>query len=141
MSAVATLYSVKVGKPTTKFAGATCAFVAVGMTVNNDPSPLIVTISLVDAGYMYKSNKSDAHKLSGVGGAAYWTWGSSPGTDAPQVFALKGKIDCEVSTNETVDLTTLPYTTSGGNPVVTTAAAADFAAKLGAICSDVFKGK
>ncbi len=46
-----------------------------------------------------------------------------------------------VTTNGEVDHTTLPYTISGGNPVVTNAAAAAFAEKMGAVCADVFKGK
>jgi hypothetical protein len=142
-SAVAALYSVQVGKPATGFSGTTCDFVPVGMSVNNDDSsPLFVTISLNDYGSLYGTFTKDFdHKLSGIGDKAYWDWGQEQGADAPQVNAEKGKIDCMVSLNGSVDHTTLSYTESGGNPVVTNAAGEAFAKKLGAICADVFKGK
>jgi hypothetical protein len=141
MSAVDPLYTVKVGKPTTGFLGSTCDFVQVGKSANDDSaSPLFVEIAINDYGQMYGTFNKDDHKLSGIGDKAYWD-SQAPGMDAPQVIAEKGNIACTVTTNGEVDQTTLPYTVSGGNPVVTNAAAAKFAAKMGVICSDVFKGK
>jgi hypothetical protein len=121
----------------------TCHFVPVGMSVNNnDSSPLFVTVNLADYGSMYGTfNKQFDHKLSGIGDKAYWDWGHEQGADSPQVNAEKGKIDCMVTLNGNVDHTTLSYTESGGNPVVTTASGEVFAKKLGVICADVFKGK
>jgi hypothetical protein len=140
-SAVAPLYSVKVGRPMTGFGGSTCDFVPVGMAVNDDDaSPLFVEIGVSDYGSIYGEFNKDDHKLSGIGAKAYWD-SQAPGMDAPEVVSEKGKIDCKVTTNGEVDHTTLPYTISGGNPVVTNAAAAKFAAKMGVVCSDVFKGK
>jgi len=140
-SAVAPLYSVKVGPPKTGFLGSTCDFVPVGMSVNDDDaSPLFVEISVNDYGQMYGTFNKDDHKLSGIGNKAYWD-SQAPGMDAPQVVAEKGKIDCMVTTNGEVDHTTLPYTLSGGNPVITNAAAAAFAEKMGVLCADVFEGK
>jgi hypothetical protein len=140
-SAVAPLYSVKVGRPKTGFLGSTCDFVPVGMSVNDgDASPLFVEISVNDYGSMYGTFNKDDHKLSGIGTKAYWD-SQAPGMDAPQVVAEKGKIDCMVTTNGEVDHTTLSYTISGGNPVVTNAAATKFAEKMGVVCADVFKGK
>jgi hypothetical protein len=140
-SAVTPLYSVKVGPPKTGFLGSTCDFVPVGMSVNDDQaSPLFVEISVNDYGQMYGTFNKDDHKLSGIGDKSYWD-SQAPGMDAPQVVAEKGRIDCMVTTNGEVDHTTLPYTLSGGNPVITNAAAAAFAQKMGVLCSDVFKGK
>ena len=111
------------------------------MSVNDDDaSPLFVEISVNDYGQMYGTFNKDDHKLSGIGNKAYWD-SQAPGMDAPQVVAEKGKIDCMVTTNGEVDHTTLPYTLSGGNPVITNAAAAAFAEKMGVVCADVFKGK
>ena len=111
------------------------------MSVNDDDaSPLFVEISVNDYGQMYGTFNKDDHKLSGIGNKAYWD-SQAPGMDTPQVVAEKGKIDCMVTTNGEVDHTTLPYTLSGGNPVITNAAAAAFAEKMGAVCADVFKGK
>jgi hypothetical protein len=140
-SAVAPLYSVKVGPPKTGFLGSTCDFTPVGMSVDSDDaSPLFVEISVNDYGSMYGTFNKDDHKLSGIGSKAYWD-SQAPGMDAPQVVAEKGMIDCMVTTNGEVDHTTLPYTISGGNPVVTNAAAAKFALKMGVVCAYVFKGK
>jgi hypothetical protein len=143
MSAVAPLYSVKVGAPKTGYQGSTCDFVPVGLSVSDDDSsPLFVEISINDYGAMYGTFvKKFDHKLSGVGSKAYWDWGPEPEADAPQVVAEKGNVDCTATTNGAVDHTTLAYTIAGGNPVVTTSAGAAFAAKLGVVCSDVFKGK
>jgi hypothetical protein len=140
-AAVAPLYSVKVGPPKTGFEGSTCDFVPVGMSVNDDQaSPLFVEIGVNDYGSIYGTFNKDDHKLSGIGDKSYWD-SQAPGMDAPQFVAEKGKVDCLVTTNGEVDHTTLPYTISGGNPVVTKAAAAKFAEKMGVICTDVFKGK
>jgi hypothetical protein len=140
-AAVAPLYSVKVGPPKTGFNGSTCYFVPVGMSVNDDQaSPLFVEIGVNDYGSIYGQLNKDDHKLSGIGDKSYWD-SQAPGMDAPQFVAEKGKVDCEVTTNGEVDHTTLPYTISGGNPVVTSAAAAAFAEKMGAVCAAVFKGK
>jgi hypothetical protein len=131
-SAVAPLYSVKVGPPKTGYLGSTCYFVPVGMSVNDDDaSPLFVEIGVNDYGSLYGTFNKDDHKLSGIGDKSYWD-SQAPG---------KGKIECLVTTNGEVDHTTLPYTISGGNPVVTNAAAAKFALKMGKVCADVFKGK
>ncbi len=140
-AAVAPLYLVQVGQPKTGYQGSTCDFVPVGMSVQDDnASPLFVEIGVNDYGTIYGTFNKDDHKLSGIGQKAYWD-SQAPGMDAPQVVAEKGKIDCMVTTNGEVDHTTLSYTISGGNPVVTNAAAAKFAAKMGVVCSDVFKGK
>lgn len=140
-SAVAPLYSVKVGKPIVGTGGATCDFVPVGMSVSDDSSsPLFILVGVNDFGSVYGNFTEGDHKLSGVGDKAYWN-SQAPGMDAPEVFAEKGKIDCSATTNGELQNTTLPHTISGGNPVVTNAAASKFAAKVGVICSDVFKGK
>ena len=141
-SAVAPLYSVKVGPPKTGYLGSTCDFVPVGMSVNDDDSsPLFVVINVDDYGQTYGTfDKHADHKLAGVGDKAYW-FERVPGTNAPQVNAEKGKVGCSVSTNGEVDHTTLQYTISGGNPVVTNAAATKFAKQMGVVCADVFKGK
>jgi hypothetical protein len=140
-SAVAPLYSVKVGPPKTGFLGSTCDFVPVGMSVkDDDASPLFVEIGVNDYGSLYGTFNKDDHKLSGIGDKSYWD-SQAPGMDAPQFVAEKGKIECLVTTNGEVDHTTLSYTISGGNPVVTNAAAAKFALKMGVVCADVFKGK
>jgi hypothetical protein len=141
-SAVAPLYSVKVGPPKTGFLGSTCDFVPVGMSVNDDDSSsLFVVINVDDYGQTYGTfDKHADHKLAGIGDKAYW-FERVPGTNAPQVNAEKGKVGCTVSTNGDVDHTTLQYTISGGNPVVTNAAATKFAEKMGVVCADVFKGK
>jgi hypothetical protein len=143
LSAVAPLYSVKVGAPSTGYLGSTCDFVPVGMSVkDDDASPLFVVISVNDYGSTYGTFvKKVDFKLSGVGSKAYWDWGPEPQADAPRVVAEKGNVGCTASTNGAVDHTTLAYTIAGGNPVVTNAAGAEFAAKLGVVCSDVFKGK
>ncbi len=142
VSAVAPLYTVAVGKPIAHYLGATCYFIPVGMSVqNDDSSPLFVVINVDDYGQTYGTfDKHVDHKLAGIGDKAYW-FERDPGTNAPQVNAEKGKIGCMVSTNGEVDHTTLAYTISGGNPVVANAAAAKFAAKMGVVCADVFKGK
>jgi hypothetical protein len=142
-SAVAPLYSIPVGKPMGKYLGATCYFAPIGLSVHDDDSsPVFVEISINDYGAMYGTfNKKFDYKLAGIGKKAYWDWGPEPEADAPQIIAEKGNIDCMVTTNGEVDHTTLVYTMSGGNPVVTNAAGAEFAAKLGVLCSDVFKGK
>jgi hypothetical protein len=140
-SAVAPLYSVKVGPPKSGYLGSTCDFVPVGMSVHDDQaSPLFVEVGVNDYGSIYGELNKDDHKLSGIGDKSYWD-SQAPGMDAPQFVAEKGKIDCMVTTNGEVDHTTLSYTISGGNPVVTNAAAAKFALKMGAVCADVFKGK
>jgi hypothetical protein len=140
-SAVAPLYSVAVGPPKTGFEGSTCDFVPVGMSVrDDDASPLFVEIGVNDYGSIYGELNKDDHKLSGIGDKSYWD-SQAPGMDAPQFIAEKGKIECLVTTNGEVDHTTLRYTISGGNPVVTNAAAAKFALKMGAVCAEVFKGK
>jgi hypothetical protein len=140
-SAVAPLYSVKVGPPKSGYLGSTCDFVPVGMSVHDDQaSPLFVEVGVNDYGSIYGELNKDDHKLSGIGDKSYWD-SQAPGMDAPQFVAEKGKIDCMVTTNGELDHTTLPYTISGGNPVVTNAAAAKFALKMGAVCADVFKGK
>jgi hypothetical protein len=142
VSAVAPLYSVKVGPPKGAYQGATCYFIPAGMSVqDDDSSPLFVVINIDDYGQTYGTfDKHVDHKLSGIGDKAYW-FERVPGTNAPQVNAEKGKVGCMASTNGEVDHTTLSYTISGGNPVVTNVAAAKFAAKLGVVCADVFKGK
>jgi hypothetical protein len=140
-AAVAPLYSVKVGSPKTGLGGSTCDFVPVGMSVHDDDSsPLFVVVGVNDYGSVYGEFQKGDHKLSGIGDKSYWD-SQAPGMDAPQFFAKKGNVDCSVSTNGEVDHTTLPYTISGGNPVVTNAAAAKFALKMGAVCAAVFKGK
>ena len=64
------------------------------------------------------------HKLSGIGDKSYWDSRAQEWTRR-RSMAEKGKIGCLVTTNGEVDHTTLPYTISGGNPVVTNAAAAN----------------
>ena len=106
---------------------------------DDDVSPLFVEVGVNDYGSIYGNLNSGDHKLSGIGAKASWD-SQAPGMDAPQVAAEKGKIDCSVTTNGERQNTTLPHTISGGNPVVTNAAAAKFAAKMGVVCSDIFKG-
>jgi hypothetical protein len=102
-SAVAPLYSVKVGPPKTGFEGSTCDFVPVGMSVSDDDaSPLFVEIGVNDYGSIYGELNKDDHKLSGIGDKSYWD-SQAPGMDAPQFVAEKGEIDCLVTTNGEVD--------------------------------------
>lgn len=76
--------------------------------------------------------------LPGVGDAAVWTAVSlTPGsyTAAPDVYAHKGAVTCEISGDgEHLTITKQPDVTSS----IKQADAASFAGKLGVLCNDVF---
>ena len=75
-----------------------------------------------------------ATPLPGVGDVAVWT---QVANNPPDLYAHKGRVTCEVKTNDTVVLN-LTYDPSVGDGGVTAASAAAYAVKLGALCTDVF---
>jgi hypothetical protein len=75
-----------------------------------------------------------ATPLPSVGDVAVWT---QVPNNPPDLYAHKGHVTCEVKTSDTqvLNLTYDPTVVDGG---VAAASAAAYAAKLGALCTDVF---
>jgi hypothetical protein len=97
-----------------------------------------VNIRLDDAArkqYTLLASPAPGHELTGVGDQAYW-FEPADGHTTPWIESYKGSVACEVSAADPPE-TTIPYTGSGIY-TITDADAAAYAAKEGALCSDVF---
>jgi hypothetical protein len=136
-SAVKPLYKGKVRGALAGTGGATCQFEPAGSGVPN--GTLFVQLA-VGFGPLWAQYSAGAYRIAGVGTKAAYIWSKSE-PRAPGLVAEKGDLDCYVTTNGYVDHTSVAYTTSGGNPVVSKAHAAAWAKKLGAVCNAVFSGK
>jgi hypothetical protein len=120
---------------------ATCGFVTAGSTYSKaGSSGTFVVLEIAIGGTaFYDQTKAEAkaHPLSGIGSMAIWNF-MFP---FPEIAAQKGDVTCVVTISGIPSKTTLAYTMSQGNPVVTTAAGKAYAEKMAPICKAVFTGK
>ncbi len=136
-SATKLLYKGKVRGPLPGTGGATCQFEPAGKGV---PHGTLFVQLAVGSGPLWARYSPGASRLSGIGSRAAYTW-SQASAGAPGLVAEKGDLDCYVTTNGYIDHTTIASRMSGGTAVVSSAGAAAWAAKLGAVCKAVFRGK
>jgi hypothetical protein len=137
LSTVKPLFLDALNGPTAEKGGTTCEFTPANG--DSQAATLFIIISPNDYGSTYEEyiTNQTHHGLTGFGDKSAFAWSTGP----PTFGAVKGNTSCVVTTQGSVGRTTLTYTMSDGNPVVTEADAAIYAKKMGGVCNAVFRGK
>jgi hypothetical protein len=116
-----------------------CAFLLPGQDINGDN----LTASVFpgdDSKQFYNSSLKDLGgtptPLPGVGDEAQW--GQIASAAAPEVVAHKGSLTCVVQGPTDTSTLTVAQTGNGPEYNISPSAAADYAAKMGVLCTDMF---